>query len=177
MTQTLHPQVETLMRRFSRELAQISPSDDLDARIGALVAGDRPARQIIPARTSRLPRWAAAAGVAAFAIVLGVFIGVKLERSAQRQSTAADATHDPAWPPVDFSMWPADSVALQIPAEYSPSGTLIAVDPKAKATGKRYWIDVIVSNDGTLRIEKVVPAESAKNQNKGNRDGITLQTQ
>ena len=178
MTQTLHPQVETLMRHFSRELAQISPSDDLDARIGALVAGNQPARQIIPARRShRLPRWAAAAGVAAFAIVLGVFMGVKLERSAQRQAAAADSTHESAWPPADFSMWPADSVALQIPAEYSSSGTLVAVDPKAKATGKRYWIDVIVSNDGTLRIEKVVPAELAKNQNKGSRDGITLQTQ
>ena len=178
MTQTLHPQVETLMRRFSRELAQISPSDDLDARIGALVAGNRPARQIIPTRRSRqLPRWAAAAAVAAFAIILGVFIGVKLERNAQQQATAADATHEPAWLPADFSMWPADSVALQIPAEYSSSGTLVAVDPKAKATGKRYWIDVIVSNDGSLRIEKVVPAEATKNQNEGSRDGITLQTQ
>jgi len=178
MTQTLHPQVETLMRRFSRELAQISASDDLDARIGALVAGNPPARQIIPARRSRqLPRWAAAAGVAAFAIILGVFIGMKLERSAQQQAAAADPTHESGWPPADFSMWPADSVALQIPAEYSSSGTLVAVDPKAKATGKRYWIDVIVSNDGTLRIEKVVPADSAKNQNKGSRDGITLQTQ
>jgi len=179
MTETLHPQVETLMRRFSRELAQISPSDDLDARIGALVAGNRPARQIIPTRKQRwLPRWAAAAaaGVAAFAILLGVFIGVKLERSAQ-QAAAADATHEPAWPPADFSMWPADSVALQIPAEYSSSGTLVAVDPKAKATGKRYWIDVVVSNDGTLRIEKVVPADAANKENQGSRDGITLQSQ
>ena len=65
---------------------------------------------------------------------------------------------------------------MQIPAEYSPTGTLVAVDADAKSTGKRYWIDVVVSNDGTVRIEKVVPAEAAKNQVKGSRDGITLQT-
>jgi hypothetical protein len=177
MTQTLHPQVETLVRRFSRDLAQISPSDSLDARIGELVAGKKPVRQIHAARhPQRLPRWAAAAGVAALAIVTGVFIGMNLERRAQRQTIAADS-REPAWPPADFSMWPADSVALQIPAEYSATGTLVAVDPKARTTGKRYWIDVVVSNDGTLRIEKVVPAEPAKNHNHGNRDGITLQTQ
>ncbi len=177
MTHNLHPQVETLVRRFSRELAQISPSEDLDARIDQLVAGHRPASRIHPARRlSRLPRWAAAAGVATVAILVGVFAGVNLERRAHREA-AADSTREPAWPPANFSMWPADSVALQIPAEYSPAGTLVAVDPEAKATCMRYWIDVIVSNDGTLRIEKVVPAEAAKNPDKGNRDGITLQTQ
>ena len=62
MTHTLHPQVEVLVRRFSRELAQISPSEDLDARIGELVAGKKPAAQILEARRRRaLPRWAAAA--------------------------------------------------------------------------------------------------------------------
>lgn len=176
MTHTLHPQVEVLVRRFSRELAQISPSEDLDARIGELVAGQRPEPRFREARRRRPPqRWAAAAGVAALAILVGVFIGVYLERGAHRQ-TAADFSREPAWPPADFSMWPADSVALQIPAEYSPAGTLVAVDADAKTTGKRYWIDVVVSNDGTLRIEKVVPAEAAKNQGKGSRDGITLQT-
>jgi len=176
MTHTLHPQVEVLVRRFSRELAQVSPSEDLDARIGVLVAGQTPDRPIPAARRRHLlPRWAAAAGVAALAILLGVFIGVYLERGAHRQ-TVADFSREPAWPPADFSMWPADSVALQIPAEYSPTGTLVAVDADAKSTGKRYWIDVVVSNDGTVRIEKVVPAEAAKNQVKGSRDGITLQT-
>ena len=175
MTQTLHPQVETLVRRFSRELAQISPSDSLDARIGELVAGKKPLRQIQAARRPRrLPRWAAAAGVAALAIVTGMFIGVNLERRAQRQAAAADS-HEPAWPPADFSMWPADSVALQIPAEYSASGTLVAVDPNAKTTGKRYWIDVVVSNDGTFRIERIVPADTA--QKKGGHDGVAPQVQ
>jgi hypothetical protein len=177
MTQILHPEVETLARRFSRELAQISPSDSLDARIGELVAGKKPGRQIhAPRRQQRPPRWVAAAGVAGVAIVVGVFIGVHLERRAQRQAVAAES-REPGAPPADFSMWPADSVALQIPAEYSAAGTLVAVDPNARTTGKRYWIDVVVSNDGTLRIERVVPAEPAKNKNRGNRDGITLQAQ
>ncbi len=65
-------------------------------------------------------------------------------------------------------------MALQIPAEYSPQGTLVAVDPSVHSTGKRYWIDVVVSNDGTVRIDRIVPANDAGN--KGVPDGITLQT-
>jgi len=70
-------------------------------------------------------------------------------------------------------MWPSDSVALKIPAEYS-QGSLVAVDPRAAASGKRYWIDVVVSNDGTVRIDQIVPADS-RNSNPGSHDGITLQ--
>jgi hypothetical protein len=73
-------------------------------------------------------------------------------------------------------MWPSDSVAVTIPAEYSPQGTLVAVNPNAKSTGKRYWIDVVVSNDGTVRIERIVPAEVATHQ-KAEKDGVTLQVQ
>ena len=177
MTHTLHPQVEVLLRRHARELAQISPSENLDARIAGLVA-EPP--EILPRPRRRrlsLPRWAVAAGLAALAILAGIVIGVGLERHAQRFPQLADAWRDPFSPPPDFSMWPADSVALQIPAEYSAAGALVAVDPRKAATGKRYWIDVIVSNDGTLRIEKVVPADAVKNPDKGGRNGITLQTQ
>lgn len=67
-------------------------------------------------------------------------------------------------------MWPSDSVALTIPAEYSPQGTLVAVNPHSKSTGKRYWIDVVVSNDGTVRIERIVPAETDP-------DGVTSHVQ
>ena len=176
MTHTLHPQVETLLRRYARDLAQISPSENLDARIADLVAGQRGIRRIPPLRHDARPRWPVAANLAALAIAAGVIIGVGLERSAHRSAQVAAALRDPGSPPADFSMWPADSIALQIPAEYSAAGTLVAVDPQKQATGKRYWIDVIVSNDGTLRIEKVVPADTVKNTNKGSRDGITFQT-
>ena len=114
--------------------------------------------------------WANAAGLAALAIAAGIFIGMRLERSAPATRAAQQATTLPA----DFSLWPSDSVALQIPAEYSPQGTLVAVDPSVHSTGKRYWIDVVVSNDGTVRIDRIVPANDAGN--KGVPDGITLQT-
>jgi hypothetical protein len=55
-------------------------------------------------------------------------------------------------------MWPTDSVALKIPAEVSSHGTLVAVNGKSRSAGTRYWVDVVVSNDGTVRIENVVPA-------------------
>jgi hypothetical protein len=175
MTDPLHPEVEILLRRYARDLAQISPSENLDARIGECVAGNRAMQKNIPPPRRPVPGWAAAAGIAAVAILAGVLIGVHLERRAHRNAPAADAVHEPAGPPADFSMWPADSVALQIPAEYSATGALVALDPAQKPTGKRYWIDIIVSNDGTVRIEKVVPAEPANNSNPGSRDGITLQ--
>ena len=64
---------------------------------------------------------------------------------------------------------------LKIPAEYSAQGTLVAVNPEAKSTGKRYWIDVVVSNDGTFRIERIVPADSDTPQ--AEKNGITPQIQ
>ena len=172
MTDTLHPQVESLLARYRAALRDTTPSDTLDARMAALVAAGR--REIsAPRRVRRRgPRyWAAAAAVATFAIATGICIGMRLERGAPRAQLPARS----AALPVDFSMWPDDSVSLQIPAEYSPQGTLVAVDPRARGGGKRYWVDVVVSNDGTVRIERVVPSEAADQQTPGVPDGITLQ--
>jgi CO/xanthine dehydrogenase Mo-binding subunit len=171
MTETMHPQVTALLEHYRRELRDTEPSDVLDARIEQLVAGQRqksPARR--PASLRHLYFWANAAGLAALAIAAGIFIGMRLERSAPATRAAQQATTLPA----DFSLWPSDSVALQIPAEYSPQGTLVAVDPGVHSTGKRYWIDVVVSNDGTVRIDRIVPANDSGK--KGVPDGITLQT-
>ncbi len=171
MTETLHPQVAVLLARYRRELRDTEPSDDLDARIARLVAAEK---KVLPGRRSPMPRvwfWAAAAGLAVVAIAAGILIGMRLERAAPMR-TAQQETALPA----DFSLWPADSVSLQIPAEYSSQGTLVAVDPNAHSTGKRYWIDVVVSNDGTVRIDRIVPAEPLNKDKKGAPDGITLQT-
>lgn len=169
MTESMHPQVETLLARYRRELRDTEPSDALDARIARLVAAGEKVSPRRPSRARRAAFWAAAAGLAALAIATGILIGMRLERAAPVHVAQQDAAL-----PADFSLWPADSVALQIPAEYSAQGTLVAVDPNARSTGKRYWIDVVVSNDGTVRIDRIVPAES--NHKKGAPDGITLQT-
>jgi hypothetical protein len=170
MTETMHPQVAALLERYRRELKDTEPSDALDARISRLVAAGR---EDFPRRRPLLRRvafWALAAGLGVVAIATGIFIGMRLERGAP----ATHLAQQEAALPADFSLWPADSVALQIPAEYSAQGTLVAVDPNARSTGKRYWIDVVVSNDGTVRIDRIVPAETIRN--KGAPDGITLQT-
>jgi hypothetical protein len=91
------------------------------------------------------------------AVAGGVIIGVRVERAAP-PPLATSTPRDPAWPPQDFSMWPTDSVALKIPAEVSSHGTLVAVNGKTRNAGTRYWVDIVVSNDGTVRIENVVPA-------------------
>jgi len=168
-TQDPHPHLALLLKQYARDLAQSAPSPELDARIDRLVAD--PARIFSPAplRRRSMPPYAAAAGFAALAIGAGVFIGMRLEHARAVLATAA-AAHDTLWPPTDLTMWPTDSVSFKIPAEYSPQGTLVAVDPDSKHGSTRYWIDVVVSNDGTFRIEQIVPADST--QKKGGRDGV-----
>ena len=176
MNEDLHPNIAKLMKKYARDLGQISPSDSLDARIDQLVASSPIPRARAPVSARRWHRplaWAAAACLAVVAISAGIIIGMRLERSrdiASVKDLARDAAQQVAWAPEDLSMWPTDSVALTIPAEYSAQGTLVAVNPKAKSSGKRYWIDVVVSNDGTVKIERIVPAESGKHDQAGKND-------
>jgi hypothetical protein len=165
----LPPQVEPLAREYARELGEVFPSKDLDARIDRLVAAH--GKEISAPRASRfradsvsVPRWAAAAALALVAIAAGVLIGVSLERGASEHVTVLDTSRatgpdvEAAWPPPEMSMWPTDSVALKVPAVYAADGTLVAVDEAARQTSARYWVDIVVSNDGTVRIQNVVPA-------------------
>ena len=155
-----HPEVAALVDAYARDLARCVPSPGLDARIDRLVAAPRKviAGAAPPARPAlNWGRWAAAACVGALAVAAGVVIGVRVERAAPPR-LAVTSSRDAAWPPPDFSMWPTDSVALEIPAEVSAHGTLVAVNGKTRSAGARYWVDVVVSNDGTVRIENVVPA-------------------
>jgi hypothetical protein len=161
----LHPHIAQWLRQYARDLAQVAPSSDLDARISALVAAgskysgaghtSRDARGFLP--------YAAAAGFAVLAVGIGIFIGVKLEQSRvplSENSATSPPAHEAAWSSADLTMWPSDSVSFQIPAEFSAQGKLVAVDPDSRNTSTRYWIDVVVSNDGTFRIERVVPADA-----------------
>jgi len=162
MTETLHPQVASLAEAYARDLARCIPSRSLDARIDGLVAAPRtdffrPAPASVTRPPHRWARWAAAACLGTLAVAAGVIIGVRVER-AGAPALAAAAAREPAWPPPDYSMYPTDSVALQIPAEVSAHGTLVAVNGKTRSAGTRYWVNVVVSNDGTVRIENVVPA-------------------
>ena len=186
MSDDLDPRIAELMKKYSRDLWQIAPSDALDARIDRLVAAQpgiasSEMKRGRPVRHWRRPfAWAAAAGFAVLAISAGIVIGVRLERSthvAAVTSLAREAAQQVAWAPEDLGMWPSDSVALTIPAEYSAQGTLVAVNPNAKSTGKRYWIDVVVSNDGTVRIDRIVPADGATSYQQAEEDDHKLQIQ
>ena len=170
-TQDPHPHLAQLLKQYARDLAQSAPSSDLDARIEHLVA-DHP-QMSAPAPLRRRRRavfYAAAAGFAALAIGAGIFIGMRLENLRGGPAAAQAGAHDTLWPPADLTMWPTDSVSFKIPAEYSAKGTLVAVDPDSKHGSTRYWIDVVVSNDGTFRIEQVVPADPT--QKNGGHDGV-----
>jgi hypothetical protein len=169
-----HPELARFLRQHARELAQITPSQDLDARIDALVAAPVKNISAQPAvagrrRASTPPRLLLAAGIAALAIGIGIVVGVRLERRATVHAPMAPpralgalelaGTHGEPLP----SMWPVESVAIQVPAEMSASGALVPVKqegeiPEDARGGARYWVDIVVSNDGTVRIERIVPA-------------------
>jgi hypothetical protein len=169
MNEDLHPPLAALMKKYARDLEQVVPSPSLDARIDQLVAGTESISRTRPVRRWQRPfAWAAAASLAVVAISAGIIIGMRLERgrdlTAAARELARNTAQQVAMSPVDLAMWPSDSVAFTIPAEYSPQGTLVAVKPHAKRTGKRFFIDLVVSNDGTVRIERIVPADGPGNQ-------------
>jgi hypothetical protein len=171
-----HPQLARLLNHYARELAQVAPSSHLDARIDDLVATYRPfAVAPLARRPRRFGLYASAAGIAVMAIGVGIFIGMKVEHARRASARNAVSERDAVWPPADLTMWPTDSVSFKIPAEYSPQGTLVAVDPESKHASARYWIDVVVANDGTFRIERIVPADAS--QKKGGPDGVAPQVQ
>ncbi|HEU4778437.1 MAG TPA: hypothetical protein VFS58_01005 [Steroidobacteraceae bacterium] len=178
-TRDPHPHTAQLLKQYARDLAQIAPSSDLDARIGTLVADRCQKIQNKPLAAGRPPlrlwRYAAAAGIAALAIGVGIFIGMKIEHTRELSVANPAASRDAAWPPADLAMWPTDSVSFKVPAEYSAQGILVAVDPDSKNTSTRYWIDVVVSNDGTFRIERIVPADTAPRN--GGHDDVAPQVQ
>jgi hypothetical protein len=176
-TQDPHPHLALLLKQYARDLAQSAPSSHLDARIDRLVA-DHPQMAAVPPplhRRRRVTFYAAAAGFAVLAIGAGIFIGMRLEQARTGLAAAQGGAHETLWPPADLTMWPTDSVSFKIPAEYSAKGTLVVVDPDSKHTSTRYWIDVVVSNDGTFRIEQVVPADFT--QRDGGHDGIAPKAQ
>jgi hypothetical protein len=171
-----HPHIALLLKQYARDLGQITPSSDLDARINALVAAGpkRKAARNFAFRRPRWPQYAAAAGIAVLAIGIGILIGMKLEHSRDLAAANQSQARETAWASADLTMWPTDSVSFKIPAEYSAQGTLVAVDPNTKNTSTRYWIDVVVSNDGTFRIERIVPADPKQ---KEGHDGIAPHVQ
>jgi len=171
-----HPDYARLLSDYSHDLAQIVPSSELDARIATLVAAPVKYSSRAGRRPGGLRMWVAAAGLFAVAAGLGIAIGMKLQHARELSALAGEASREPSWPPTNFSLWPTDSVALQIPADFSPQGTLVALDG-SRSQGARYWIDVIVSNDGTVRIERIVPADPQRKQSRSDHDGITLQVQ
>jgi hypothetical protein len=136
MTDSPHPRVSALLGRYAHELAGIEPSSDLDARIRQMVATHRHATQAAARPAFQgLRRWAAAACFALVAVASGIVIGVRFGHDGTRTASTPDITREPGWLPPEFSMWPADSFALKIPAEYSADGTLVAVDPASRPGG------------------------------------------
>jgi hypothetical protein len=154
-----HPHIAPLLRQYARDLAQITPSSDLDARIGALVAAGREKSRPGDARAASC--LCAAAGLGALAIGIGIYIGMKLEQSTRLHGVHASGQprHEGAWSSRTSPCGRRFGV-LPDSAEFLGAGQAGGGRSELEEHSTRYWIDVVVSNDGTFRIERVVPADS-----------------
>ena len=81
---------------------------------------------------------------------------------AQRDRRAAGLAQDANLLPADFSLWPSGFGGAADPGGILRAGQAGGGRPQHASTGKRYWIDVVVSNDGTIRIDRIVPAGENK---------------
>lgn len=154
------------------------PSSALDERI------DRAIQHIVgkSAQRAHASRWrtlgpAIAAGVTAL-LVAGVMVWLALgEREALELGEATDAapgqgrtaiavletattSADTAFavaPTGTYSLWPTESAVFRVQTR------LDAVMPGLAAAGsggeQRFWVDVRVANDGTMRIVRIVPVD------------------
>lgn len=152
------------------------PSSALDERIGLAI------QHIVgkSAQRAYASRWrtlspAIAAGVTA--VLVAVAIVALGEREAIKVSEATDAapgrgrgatplleaatnSADTAFavaPTGTYSLWPTESAVFRVQTR------LDAVMPGLAAAGsggeQRYWVDVRVANDGTMRIVRIVPVD------------------
>jgi hypothetical protein len=61
-------------------------------------------------------------------------------------------------PTGQYSLWPTDASVLRVRARLGATATLA---PDGEVTDeRRYWVDVRIANDGSMRIVRVVPADT-----------------
>jgi hypothetical protein len=164
------------LNAYADALRAARPSPALDARIAALIRDSSRRPESSGARFRRLT-----AGVAAAAVLIAAFVlwSVRSERgeepinerhnarlsvveplrehvdSAQLQDAHAAFS---VLPTGQYSLWPTEASLLRVRARLGATATLA---PDGEVTDeRRFWVDVRIANDGSMRIVRVVPADS-----------------
>jgi hypothetical protein len=125
-------------------LRSVGPSSELDARFRRSVDAWSARRSAAVAYRRALPSLIAAGTVAA---VVG--LGWWLAREGERGVAAAAAAHGPSRRSLSASYEVPDAAVLHVQATLG-----------AWAPGQgQYWVDIGVTGDGTLRVERVTPVD------------------
>lgn len=162
------PMEDTLAHAFdayARELDQLQPSVQLDARMQAAISSElsRAPRML----QRRWPAWGLAASMALLAgitsLALARYAQIRgiaptvaqpAEQAAPQQPAAyAAAARDATMvlPAGAVSLWPTEATVFRV---RSRLGTASAE--------QQYWIDVRIANDGSMRIERVFAADGSE---------------
>jgi hypothetical protein len=142
-------------REYASTLARLEPTTTLDARIDSLIRDTARARR--PARWQSVPDIRLLAAVAGIAgVLLFVTYAVAFLMPADREGTVPPPA--PSLVAGYADAVPVDAIVMRVPTGFSAT----AVPAVASDTSElRYWVDVRIASDGSMRVVRVIPAEMA----------------
>ena len=158
-------EIAAALGAYRAELARATPSGQLDARIAAAIH-----RPTGTGGAFRWRRWAIAA-VAAIGVITVVLAGLTL-RDARNEQTADGVGRAPApvaaaaergdtfavAPTGSYSLWPTDGAVFRVRTRLDAASA--ALSYAGAGDERQYWVDVRVANDGSMRIVRIIPADS-----------------
>jgi hypothetical protein len=147
---------------YSRSLRQVRPSAALDARLAASIREHAGVRPVRPLWRRPLPWVVAAASVA----VIATGIALLLVRTTPPENPSfAQAIDEPIAPARNdagdrrvipsgqYSLWPTEAAVFRVKASLGGAAESVPGE-------RQYWVDVRVANDGSMRIVRVLPANT-----------------
>jgi hypothetical protein len=163
-----------LLDNYAEDLRTQRPSGALDSRMEASIAGwaeEHRSRNVF-----RRP-WLWVAAAASIAVITGGIALLALgQRNAGAESAELYAAEPlPVVPPLravstlatggQVSLFPAEGSVFRVKANLASAAmrTSAGIEEGQEEDGeKQYWVDVRISNDGTMRIMQVLPAERGR---------------
>ncbi len=156
----MHAELTEAMSAYARALRREQPTAALDERIaGSIERWAAPNRKRRAQSVFETRLFAIAAALAA--ILIGgayALLVAAPERPAPQVAANETASHFPmAYPP---EVIPVQEVVLRVPTTLSGATAVPAV---ATTTDElRFWVDVRIASDGSMRVVRVVPVDPSR---------------
>jgi hypothetical protein len=167
---------------YSRSLRQVQPSAALDARLAASIQEHAGVRAVRPAWRRPLPWVIAVASVAVIATGVALLLvratppesAPSAQVSTRPGASSGQAIDDSGSAPVEpvgvasahndtgdrltipssqYSLWPTEAAVFRVKASLGGAAESVPGE-------RQYWVDVRVANDGSMRIVRVLPANT-----------------